>query len=109
MPPKQKKKVVQDSIQPTYRNIGNANFASRQNVATKNDSLDYAQGFRIGMNNMPPKTQNERKRRYPNAGSYFTQGRYEGQNNPGSLAKRPKNTGSDTTFVQRVQSFFNFN
>lgn len=108
MPPKPKKKVVQDTIKPTYRNIGNANFASSQKVATKTDSLDYAQGFKIGMNNMPPKTQAQRRKMYPNASSYFTQGRYEAQNNPGSLAKRPKNTGSETTFIQKVQSFFNF-
>ena len=108
MPPKPKKKVVQDSIKPTYKNIGNANFASSQKVATKNDSLDYAQGFKVGMNAMPPKTQAERKKTYPNASSYFTQGRYESQNHPASLAQRSKNKGSDTTFIQKVQSFFSF-
>tara|TARA_R110000796_G_scaffold204020_1_gene320211 strand:+ start:360 stop:686 length:327 start_codon:yes stop_codon:yes gene_type:complete len=108
MPPKPKKKVVQDSIKPTYKNIGLANFASGQTTATKRDSIQYARGFDYGLKQKENLTVKQAGQKYLNTSQYFNKGRWEGKNNPSS-ALNNTSKGSDTTFVQRVQSFFNFN
>jgi len=94
MPDKKKKtqQVKQDSIKPTYKNMGLFNKLRTQDQTqgqgynaptTKRDTLNYNYGFQFGLKNKAP------KKPFEGEGYMFRAGRWEGQNNPSSVNKKP--------------------
>jgi|11BtaG_2_1085332.scaffolds.fasta_scaffold41452_1 hypothetical protein len=92
MPNKKKPQQAQDSIKPTYKNMGLFNKLRTQDQTqghgygaktTKRDTLNYNQGFEFGLKHKAP------KKPFNNEGYMFRAGRWEGQNNPSSVNKKP--------------------
>lgn len=92
MPDKKKPQQAQDSIKPTYKNMGLFNKLRTQDQTqgqgynsptTTRDTLNYNHGFRFGLKNTAP------KKPFVGEGYMFRAGRWEGQNNPSSVNKKP--------------------